>query len=233
MGDICPGAWCRSRRVRVGLLVLLAMLAGSGWAAGVAGEAGEGQARPRLAYLVSDLRIPFWDILWRGIRSRAEGLGYRVQVYSANNGAKRELEHAVKVIRGGVDGIIVSPTNSSACATILKFARQGGIPVVIADVGTDGGAFVSYISSDNRDGAYRIGKVLTRRMHALGWGDGRVGIIAIPQTRENGRARTAGFMEALDEAGIRGAGIRQQVDFSYQETYPELFIKKGAPRSTN
>ncbi|MEW7978618.1 MAG: substrate-binding domain-containing protein, partial [Candidatus Sedimenticola endophacoides] len=162
MGDICPGAWCRSRRVRIGLLVLLAMLADPGRAEGLVGAAGEEQTRPRLAYLVSDLRIPFWDILWRGIRSRAEGLGYRVQVYSANNGAKRELEHAVKVIRGGVDGIIVSPTNSSACATILKFARQGGIPVVIADVGTDGGAFVSYISSDNRDGAYRTSVSLPR-----------------------------------------------------------------------
>ncbi|MCI5143759.1 MAG: sugar ABC transporter substrate-binding protein, partial [Candidatus Electrothrix sp. ATG1] len=46
-----------------------------------------------------------------------------------------------------------------------------------------------------------------------------VGIIAIPQKRANGKARTRGFMRALDEAGIKGAGIEQQVTFSYQETY--------------
>lgn len=48
---------------------------------------------------------------------------------------------------------------------------------------------------------------------------GSVGIISIPQKRLNGQLRTAGFMQALDEAGIKGAGIRQQVTFSYQETY--------------
>jgi len=118
-----------------------------------------------------------------------------------------------------VAGIIVSPTNSSACVTILKLAKKAGIPIVISDIGTDGGEYVSYISSDNRGGSYKVGKILAERMHALHWQDGGVGIIAIPQKRANGQARTAGFMQAMNEAGIQGAGIRQQVTFSYQETY--------------
>jgi ribose transport system substrate-binding protein len=60
---------------------------------------------------------------------------------------------------------------------------------------------------------------LTAKLKALGWSDGRVGVVAIPQKRANGQARTAGFMQAMEEAGIKGAGIRQQVDFSYQETF--------------
>jgi ABC-type sugar transport system substrate-binding protein len=56
-------------------------------------------------------------------------------------------------------------------------------------------------------------------MHERGWQDGSVGIVAIPQKRANGKARTAGFMAALEQAGIRGGDIRQQVDFSYRETY--------------
>lgn len=91
--------------------------------------------------------------------------------------------------------------------------------MVIADIGSDGGEYVSYISSDNRGGAYLIGKILAEKMHAMNWQNGRVGIVAIPQKRANGQARTAGFMRALNESGIKGAGIRQQVTFSYQETY--------------
>ncbi|MBV2090403.1 MAG: substrate-binding domain-containing protein [Candidatus Thiodiazotropha sp. (ex Ctena orbiculata)] len=173
----------------------------------------------KLVYLVSDLRIPFWEIMWRGIKSRATSLGYAVEVYSAENNAKRELEFTVRVLKDNVSGIIVSPTNSSACETILKFSKQAGIPVVISDIGTDGGEYVSYISSNNHDGAYQIGQILTRKLADAGWQSGRVGIIAIPQMRENGRARTAGFMQALSEAGIKGADIKQQVTFSYRETY--------------
>jgi len=173
----------------------------------------------RIAYVVSDLRIPFWDIMWRGIQSRAAALGYQAQAYSADNNARSEITNLVDVIRSGVSGIILSPTNSSAAVTLLKLANDASIPVVVADIGADGGEYVSYISSDNRDGAYRIGRVLAAKLKALGWADGRVGIIAIPQKRANGQARTAGFMQAMEEAGLKGAGIRQQVDFSYQETF--------------
>lgn len=33
--------------------------------------------KKKLAYLVSDLRIPFWDIMWRGINLRAESWATR------------------------------------------------------------------------------------------------------------------------------------------------------------
>lgn len=186
--------------------------------------------KKRLAYLVSDQRIPFWSIMWRGIEARSIKLGYEVISYSAENNAKKEIQSTINAIKDNVAGIIVSPTNSSACVTILKLAKSAGIPVVISDIGTDGGEYVSYISSDNEDGAYKIGKILAEKMHKLNWQDGRVGIIAIPQKRANGRARTAGFMQAMEEARIKGAGIRQQVTFSYQETYDHSkeLIEKNA-----
>jgi ribose transport system substrate-binding protein len=182
-----------------------------------------------LVYLVSDLRIPFWDIMWRGIEARGKKLGYDVSVYSAENDAKTELSFTAKAINEHVDGIVVSPTNSSACVTILKLAKKAGIPVVISDIGTDGGEYISFISSDNTDGAYQIGKILANKLYELNWQAGRVGIVAIPQKRANGQARTAGFMQAMKEAGIKGAGIRQQVNFSYQETYDHSkdLIKKN------
>lgn len=173
----------------------------------------------KLAYIVSDSRIPFWKIMGRGIENSADLLGYELTIYSAENSAKRELENVAKALKNKVSGIIVSPTNSSACVTILKLAKKAGIPVVISDIGTDSGEYISYISSDNRKGAYEIGKVLARKMQKLGWENGSVGIIAIPQKRLNGQLRTAGFMEAMDQSGIKGAVIKQQSTFSYQETY--------------
>jgi ribose transport system substrate-binding protein len=182
-------------------------------------DALEKSANKKLAYIVSDIRIPFWAIMARGVERSAETLGYEVDIYSVENSRKKELEYTAKAIRENVSGIIVSPTTSSACATILKLAKSANIPVVISDIGTDGGEYLSYISSNNRDGAYNIGKVLAKEMVKRGWHDGRVGIISIPQKRLNGQLRTAGFMQAMDEAGIKTADIRQQSTFSYEETY--------------
>ncbi|MCI5121271.1 MAG: sugar ABC transporter substrate-binding protein, partial [Candidatus Electrothrix sp. AUS4] len=128
----------------------------------------------KLVYLVSDQRIPFWDIMWRGCKAKSHELGYEITSYSAENNAKAELQFTARAIKDKVAGIIVSPTNSSACVTILKLARQAGIPVVISDIGTEGGSFVSFISSDNEDGAYKLGKILARKMHKIGWQDGKV-----------------------------------------------------------
>lgn len=173
----------------------------------------------RIAYLVSDERIPFWDIMKRGIQHRASRLGYQVEVYSAENDTKRELEFVARAVRDKVDGIVISPTNSSAATTILRIAKTAGIPVVIADIGADGGQYVSYIESDNQEGAYQLGRLLATTLKSRGWESGTVGIIAIPQKRMNGKARTAGFMKALDEAGIKAANLRQQINFSHAETY--------------
>ena len=173
----------------------------------------------KLAYIVSDTRIPFWSIMARGIKSEAKSLNYQIDIHTAQNSSKHELENIVMAIKDKVDGIIVSPTTSSACVTILKLAKNAGIPVVISDIGTDDGDYVSYISSNNLEGAYKIGKVLVKKMQQLGLDEGRVGIVAIPQQRLNGQARTAGFMKAMDEAGIKGGGIKQQITWTEEETY--------------
>ncbi|WP_372988390.1 substrate-binding domain-containing protein [Marinobacter sp.] len=173
----------------------------------------------RLAYLVSDLRIPFWSIMARGITHKADQLGYQVLVYSAENVARNELAYTVSAIEEGVDGILISPTNSSAAATILKLAERANIPVVISDIGAKADNYVSYIESDNFQGAYDLGKMLAQALHNNGWMKGSVGIIAIPQKRANGKARTEGFLQALEEHGVKSAGLYQQSDFSYRETY--------------
>jgi ribose transport system substrate-binding protein len=172
-----------------------------------------------IVYMVSDARIPFWQILSKGIIQEAKEQNYNVTILSADNNPKQELKNLFDAIQNKADAIILSPTSSSACAGLLHFTTQAKIPVVIADIGTDQGEYLSYISSDNEDGAYKLGQILGREFEKKGIKDGMVGIIAIPQKRINGQLRTSGFMKAMNEFHISGAGIKQQVDFSYEETY--------------
>ena len=173
----------------------------------------------KLAYVVSDINIPFWEIMSKGIKEKASNIGYSLEIYSSNNSNKTEIENFVKALHNKVDGIVLSPINSSNAVFLLKLANEANIPVVISDIGTDGGNYLSYISSNNEDGAYKLGKILANKMKELKIDNGTVGIISIPQERANGKARTKGFLKALDESNIKSAGIEQQVDFSYKETY--------------
>jgi ribose transport system substrate-binding protein len=173
----------------------------------------------KIAYITSDTSIPFWQIMTKGIEHKAKEYNYNITVYNSANSQKVELENTVSAINQNVDGIVISPTNSPACVTVLKLAKAANIPVVISDIGADSDEYVSFISSNNYQGAYEIGKILTKTLIENGDEKGKVGIIGIPQKRLNGQQRTAGFMQALSESYIQGATIKQQVDFSFKETY--------------
>ncbi|MBN2815533.1 MAG: substrate-binding domain-containing protein [Campylobacterales bacterium] len=176
--------------------------------------------KSKLVYIVSDIEIPFWNIMSRGVIKQANELGYTVEVYSAQNNNKKELEALAKSIQKGIEGIILSPVSSSSAATLIKLAKKQNIPVVVADIGSESSDYISYISSDNRKGAYDIGKILARQFKQRGYNkSSSIGIIAIPQNRENGKLRTDGFLEALSEEDIKTADLKQQRDFSCQETY--------------
>ncbi len=186
-------------------------------------NAGEINKNKKIIYLNNDMKIPFWKIMAKGIENNIKSLGYDFEIYDAKNSAKKELQLTVKALKENIAGLIVTPFNSSSCVTILNLAKQAHIPVVISDIGTDKGEYVSYISSNNKKGAYDIGKVLTEKMLSNNWQNGTVGIIAIPQKRSNGQERTLGFIKALKESNIKGADIKQLKEWTDEETY--LFTK--------
>ncbi|MGJ0315159.1 substrate-binding domain-containing protein [Aliarcobacter cryaerophilus] len=174
----------------------------------------------KLAYIVSDINIPFWQIISKGIKDKSNELGYEIHIYSSNNLKKNELENLASAISLKIDGLIISPINSSTASTLLEIANMNKIPTIVADIGSDSQNYLSFISSDNKKGAYELGKILSKYMKSLSWNkEGTVGIIAIPQKRLNGKDRTIGFIQALEEDNIKISGMYQQVDFSYEETY--------------
>jgi ribose transport system substrate-binding protein len=172
-----------------------------------------------IAYMVSDIRIPFWEIMSRGIIDEAKSLGYRITIYSANNLLKKELQNSASILQKSYDGVLLSPISSSSAVTVLRLLHQKNIPTIVLDIGSDSDNYLSYISSDNTKGAYEVGEILANAMKQRGWERKRVGIIAIPQKRTNGKARTQGFLQAMKKHRIEISNLYQQVDFSCEESY--------------
>ena len=187
------------RRMLLSLIAGAGLLAGLGVAAPTPAAAADSK---ELVYLTPGLDLPFWRYLSKGIESVAKKNGYSYQALDSHNSAQTQLHNAQDAIARGVAGIIISPTDSSTCPSVLELAAKANIPVVIADIGTNSGKYVSFIISDNYKGAYGVGEALAKAMKKKGWDGAPFGIVAISQARKNGQARTKGFMDAMKKAGF-------------------------------
>lgn len=174
------------------------------------------EAEYSIAYLTPGLDLPFWKYLADGIEAKAAENNVSVQVYDSKNDASTQLQNAQDAITKQVDAIIISPTDSSSAPAVLNAAKEAGIPVIIADIGTDSGEYESLIISENEKGAREVGEYLAEYMKEQGW-DGPVGQVTISLARKNGQLRTAGFESAMTENGFEIADIRQLEDYTRAE----------------
>lgn len=199
-------------------------------------------ADKRLAYITPGLDLPYWRTLAKGIEDEAKTHGATSTTYDSHNSAQTQLQNVQDAIAKRVDAIVLSPTDSSTAPSVLAAAARAKIPVVIADIGTTSGEYLSFVISDNEKGAYGTGQVLARKMHDKGWGGGTVGLVTISLARQNGKDRTGGFMKAMTEAGIKQAALSQMQTYTTDETFkfvqdmltahPDmrgLFIETDAP----
>jgi ribose transport system substrate-binding protein len=176
-----------------------------------------------VAYLTPGLNVPFWKYLSDGIKQQAardaEATGATINVtdYDSRNDAGTQLQNAQDAITAGVNLIILSPTDSSSAPTVLEVAAENNVPVVIADIGTDEGDYVSFVISTNEQGAYEAGQVLMAEMAEKGCEGADVLMITISQARLNGQNRTKGITAAVEEAGSTIAQFLQSEDYTRVE----------------
>lgn len=173
----------------------------------------------QIAYLTPGLNLPFWKYLSDGIKQAAAASGANVEVtdYDSRNDAATQLQNAQDAITQGVDAIIISPTDSSTAPAVLELADDAGVPVIIADIGTDSGEFVSFVISANEQGAYEAGQVLVEKLKENGWEGSDVNMITISQARINGQNRTKGFERAIEEGGSKVVQYLESKDYTRAE----------------
>ena len=164
--------------------------------------------RPTVALIMKSLANEFFVTMADGARqhqSENEG-AYNLIV----NGIKNEVDLAQQValidqmIASGVDAIVVAPADSKAVVPALARAAAAGIVVVNIDNQLDGDILAEYelqipfVGPDNFAGAEEVGNYLAATMQ-----EGQsVAILEGVPTTNNSQRRTAGFLKAMNDAGI-------------------------------
>lgn len=181
--------------------------------------AAAGAATREIAYITAKLDLPFWSTIGKGAESVVRERGYTLRVMDSQLNPVTQLHHAQEAIASGVAGIVISPVDSQTAPDVLELARKANVPVVIADIGTNGGQYVSYVKSDNYRGAHDVGTALAQALREKGWHNDPFALVTISLARKNGQDRTNGFRDAMRDAGItQEAGLRQMQTYSAAET---------------
>ncbi len=181
--------------------------------------------RKRIAYMSAKQNLPFWQSISKGVRNISTSHGHDFVEMDSQLNPEVQLQNVRQLLAQGVAGIVISPVDSQSAPAVLALTRAAKVPVVIADIGTQGGDYLSYVKSDNYRGAHQIGTELARAIEEKGGNHRQYALVTISLARKNGQDRTNGFRDAMKEAGIgQEVALRQMQDYSEQETY--LFVKQ-------
>jgi LacI family transcriptional regulator len=142
-----------------------------------------------LGLLLPDLYGGFYSEVLRGMDQIAQANGYHLLVSSSHN-AWNEIEYALQVMQGRVDGLVIMSPDITAAS--LKQTLPKRLPVVLLNCFVDSQDFDS-INIDNYTGANAIVRHLIRAGHQ------KIGIITGSSKNFDAQERLRGYKDALKE----------------------------------
>jgi len=146
-----------------------------------------------LGMIVPDSANPFFAEVGRGIEDTSFAAGYSVILGNSDGDPARELLYMDLLIQKQVDGVLLAPTGSRTELAVTLQMRK--IPTVVIDRDIPG-ASADRVHIDNAAGGY----LATR--HLIELGHRRIGYIGGPADRGPVPDRSAGYRQALREAGL-------------------------------
>ncbi|HCE42346.1 MAG TPA: hypothetical protein DET40_02215 [Lentisphaeria bacterium] len=131
----------------------------------------------------------------RGVESGTETDGYHICVGSVLGGAEREARVVRELLKRGVDGIIIAPTESAPPSPFLTEFAKSDVKMVVVDQHIPGLDAPS-VTSDDVEGAFIATEALIKAGHR------RIAHIRGPGLVANIINRLDGYRMALERNGI-------------------------------
>jgi len=138
---------------------------------------------------------------WQNVHAGAEAAGKEMGVVIMWKGPPQETDYTGQynivedAINRRVDGIVLAPSHRESLVPIVERARREGIPVTIFDSGIATENYISYVSTDNRQG----GVVGAERLAAKLGGKGKVALIGVKAGSVSTDERESGFQDTIKQ----------------------------------
>lgn len=144
--------------------------------------------------LLPTLDVSFYSHIFTALDKVLRKNGYHtiISCYSSDHGLERDYLNFL--IGTGVDGLIYLPENLTA-EEFSEITANRGVPVIQVDRAIPG-VSSDAVLTDNTESAYQA------ILHLIRQGHRRIAAISGPGSLQTARERIAGYLRALEEAGI-------------------------------
>lgn len=159
------------------------------------------QDKKTVAYIAPSLDISYWQWVGYGVKKKAEELGMDYVEYTSENSPAKQMDNARVAVTKGVDAIVIGPVSSTSTPPLLNYLQQEKIPVAFAGIGPQPGLtnFTSAVTANNYETGKAQGKFTCDLAKERGGKE--VGMLSLPQDRENAQKYLKGAEEAFAAEG--------------------------------
>lgn len=155
------------------------------------------QDKPVIGAAVADQKSLFYIAAVDGMKAAAEELGYELNVQSASNNSRQQIDQVNNLLVQQIGALIFISQDSTAAAAGVRAANQAGVPVIAVDQRPESGEgeLATFIATDSVKAARDL---CTWMFDQMG-GEGQIAILkgVLGSTAE--QQRTQGCEEALAE----------------------------------
>jgi ribose transport system substrate-binding protein len=136
---------------------------------------------------------------WQSVKAGADAAARDLDVNIIWKGPASETDIAGQInivedmINQNVDGIVLAPSHGDSLVPMVERAQKQGIPVTIFDSGISTQNYLSYVSTDNRQG----GVVAAKRLAEKLGGKGKAAILGVKKGSVSTDEREEGFRETI------------------------------------
>lgn len=180
------------RALRVTLLAMAAALLPA---------AASAQQKQTVAYIAPSLDISYWQYVAYGVKTKAAELGMNYVEYTSENSPAKQMDNIRTAMVKGVDAIVIGPVSSTSTPPVLAYLKEKKVPVAFAGIGPQPGQtdFTSAVTANNLDTGKAQGSFVCKL--AKERGGNKVGMLSLPQDRENAQKYLKGAQESFKADG--------------------------------
>ena len=208
----------RSRRRRVvRFAAVLCAAAGAAASYSAVRDTASAEGKLTVAYVAPSLDISYWQWVAYGVKTKAAELGMNYIELTAENSPGTQMNDVRTALTRGVNAIVMGPVSSSSTPPVLRLLKQKGIPIAFTGIGPQPGEtdYTSAVTANNYDTGKAEGSFVCKL--AKERGGSKVGMLSLPQDRENAQKYLKGAQESFKADGCDLVAILQTHGLTVKE----------------
>jgi ribose transport system substrate-binding protein len=136
---------------------------------------------------------PFYIAMLRGIRERAQELGWEVATVSANEDKVKQINGVQDLVARGVKGVLISPIDAVGVNGAYDAAKAGNVPIVSVARGSTSPNQTLHVAMDEK----QIGRDIAEWTAKQIGGEGKVAMLLGPSGAPTFRNLGDGYTEVM------------------------------------